>query len=182
MHDYKLMKEDNTTLLFDSCFVDDEDIRYTYKHRFNILYTETSCCDTFKLIKKLMDLGYTLEVIEKEQFSFDDRIKLNPMLRAKFIHPENVRTNDVYNIEKDERKIITEVLNYLICLSRLVSSNDASKHFGFNFDGAIIDTFRTIKNDFQYNMLKPNVQKILNDSIYKQIVNELNKWKDDCDE
>ena len=89
MHDYKLMKEDNTTLLFNSCFVDDEDIEYAYKHRFNILYTETSCCDTFKLIKKLMDLGYTLEVIEKEQFSFDGRIKLNPMLHAKFIHPDN---------------------------------------------------------------------------------------------
>ena len=180
MHDYKLMKEDNTTLLFNSCFVDDEDIEYANKHRFNILYTETSCCDTFKLIKKLMDLGYTLEVIEKEQFSFDGRIKLNPTLHAKFIHPD--MSNNVYKIDDKERLIITEILNYLICLSRLVSPNDASKHFGFNFDGAIIDTFRAIKNDFQYNMLKPNVQKILNDSIYKQIVNELNEWKDDCDE
>ena len=97
MHDYKLMKNDNTTLLFNSCFVDDEDIEYAYKHRFNILYTETSCCDTFKLIKKLMDLGYTLEVIEKEQFSFDGRIKLNPILYAKFIHPD--MSNNVYKID-----------------------------------------------------------------------------------
>ena len=102
------------------------------------------------------------------------------MLHAKFIHPD--MSNNVYKIDDKERLIITEILNYLICLSRLISPNDASKHFGFDFDGAIIDTFRAIKNDFQYNMLKPNVQKILNDSIYKQIVNELNEWKDDCDE
>ena len=178
MHDYKLMKEDNTTLLFNSCFVDDEDIEYAYKHRFNILYTETSCCDTFKLIKKLMDLGYTLEVIEKEQFSFDGRIKLNPMLHAKFIHPD--MSNNVYKIDDKERLIITEILNYLICLSRLVSSNDVSKHFGFNFDGAIIDTFRAIKNDFQHNMLNP--KKILEDKIYKSMINELNNMECGMDE
>ena len=39
MHDYKLMKEDNTTLLFNSSFVDDEDIEYANKHSFNVLYT-----------------------------------------------------------------------------------------------------------------------------------------------
>ena len=180
MHDYKLMKNDNTTLLFNNCFVDDEDIEYAYKHRFNILYTETSCCDTFKLIKKLMDLGYTLEVIEKEQFSFDGRIKLNPMLHAKFIHPENVNTDDVYNIENDERKIITEVLNYLICLSRLVSPNDATRYYGFEFDGAYIDLFRTIKNDFQRNMLNP--KKILEDKIYKNMINELDNMECGIDE
>lgn len=180
MHDYKLMKNDNTTLLFNNCFVDDEDIEYAYKHRFNILYTETSCCDTFKLIKKLMDLGYTLEVIEKEQFSFDGRIKLNPMLHAKFIHPENVNTDDVYNIENDERKIITEVLNYLICLSRLVSPNDATRYYGFEFDGAYIDLFRTIKNDFQHNMLNP--KKILEDKIYKNMINELDNMECGIDE
>ena len=178
MHDYKLMKEDNTTLLFNSCFVDDEDIEYAYKHRFNILYTETSCCDTFKLIKKLMDLGYTLEVIEKEQFSFDGRIKLNPMLHAKFIHPD--MSNNVYKIDDKERLIITEILNYLICLSRLVSSNDASKYYGFEFDGAYIDLFRTIKNDFQHNML--NSKKILENKIYKSMINELNNMECGMDE
>ena len=111
-----------------------------------------------------------------------DGLKLEDKIYAYFTHPENVIFNDVYNIENDERKIITEVLNYLICLSRLVSSNDASKHFGFNFDEAIIDTFRAIKNDFQCNMLKPNVQKILNDSVYKQIVNESNELEDNCNE
>lgn len=85
MHDYKLMNDDNTTLLFNSCFVDDEDIEYAYKHRFNILYTETSCCDTFKLINKLMDLGYTLEVI-KEPIKWQG-LNLEPKLYAKFIYP-----------------------------------------------------------------------------------------------
>lgn len=47
MHDYKLMKNDNTTLLFNSCFVDDEDIEYAYKHRTNVLYTYIICTDTF---------------------------------------------------------------------------------------------------------------------------------------
>ena len=178
MHDYKLMKEDNTTLLFNSCFVDDEDIEYAYKHRFNILYTETSCCDTFKLIKKLMDLGYTLEVIEKEQFSFDGRIKLNPILYAKFIHPD--MSNNVYKIDDKERLIITEILNYLICLSRLVSPHNATRYYGFEFDGAYIDLFRTIKNDFQHNMLNP--KKILEDKIYKNMINELDNMECGIDE
>lgn len=177
MHDYKLMKNDDTTLLFNSCFVDDEDIEYAYKHRFNILYTETSCCDTFKLIKKLMDLGYTLEVIEKEQFSFDGRIKLNPTLHAKFIHPD--MSNNVYKIDDKERLIITEVLNYLICLSRLVSLT-AARCCGFEFDGAYIDLFRIIKNDFQHNMLNP--KKILEDKIYKNMINELDNMECGIDE
>ena len=177
MHNYKLMEEDNTTLLFNSCFVDDEDIEYAYKHRFNILYTETSCCDTFKLIKKLMDLGYTLEVIEKEQFSFDGRIKLNPISHAKFIHPD--MSNNVSKIDDKERLIITEILNYLICLSRLVSLT-AARCNGFEFDGAHIDLFRTIKNDFQHNVLNP--KKILEDKIYKSIINELNNIEGVMDE
>ena len=178
MHDYKLMKEDNTTLLFNTCFVDDEDIEYAYKHRFNILYTETSCCDTFKLINRLTNLGYTLEVIEKEQFSFDGRIKLNPTLHAKFIHPDI--SNNVYKIDDKERLIITEILNYLICLSRLVSTHDAAKYYGFEFDGAYIDLFRTIKNDFQYNMLKP--KKILNDKLYKNMISELDNMERETNE
>ena len=161
MHNYKLMEEDNTTLLFNSCFVDDEDIEYAYKHRFNILYTETSCCDTFKLIKKLMDLGYTLEVIEKEQFSFDGRIKLNPMLHAKFIHPD--MSNNVSKIDDKE-----------------VSPHNATRYYGFEFDGAYIDLFRTIKNDFQHNMLNP--KKILEDKIYKNMINELDNMECGIDE
>lgn len=96
MHDYKLMKNDNTTLLFNSCFVDYEDIEYAYKRRFNILYTETSCCDTFSLIKKFIDLGYTLNIIEKPMKC--GNLVLDPKLYAKLIHPDNLRlATDEFN-------------------------------------------------------------------------------------
>ena len=88
MHDYKLMENDNTTLLFNSCFVDDEDIEYAYKHRFNVLYTDTRCTDTFVLIKKFLDLGYTMEIIEKKQVA-PGNIELDSILYAKFIHSDN---------------------------------------------------------------------------------------------
>lgn len=88
MHDYRLMKEDNTTLLFDTCFVDDEDIAYAYNHRFNVLYTDTRCTNTFALIKKFLDLGYTMEVIEKRQTA-PDGIKLDPLLYAKLVYHDN---------------------------------------------------------------------------------------------
>lgn len=176
MHNYKLL-EDNETLLVNTCFFDEEDAEYAFKHRFNIKYTEVRNTGFAEDTMLLQKLGYKFN-LETEPDVAPDGTKLKDKIYAYYTHPENIISNDVYNIENDERKIITEVLNYLICLSRLVSSNDASKHFGFNFDGAIIDTFRAIKNDFQYNMLKPNVQKILNDSIYKQIVNELNEWED----
>lgn len=88
MHYFNLMKDDNTTLLFTTCFVDDEDIEYAYKHRFNVLYTETRSSNTFALIKKFMDLGYTMEVIEKRQTA-PDGIKLDPLFYAKFIYHDN---------------------------------------------------------------------------------------------
>ena len=37
-HNFKLYNEE--TLLFNSCFVDDEDIEYAHKHRFNVLYKD----------------------------------------------------------------------------------------------------------------------------------------------
>ena len=110
MHDYKLMEDDNTTLLFNSCFVDDEDIEYAYKHRFDILYTETSACDTFKLIKKLMDLGYTLEVIEKPVTY--QGLQLDPKLYAKFIHPDNSNINITDIEEKDRNEKVK--LRYIV--------------------------------------------------------------------
>ena len=176
MHNYKLM-EDNETILVSSTFLDEDDFKYIDKHRFNVKFTETQCGSFAKYVLKFQNMGYKFELRTEPDIA-PDGTRLEDKIYAYFTHLENIISNDVYDIENDERKIITEVLNYLICLSRLVSSNDASKYFGFNFDGAIIDTFRAIKNDFQYNMLKPNVQKILNDSVYKQIVNELNEWED----
>ena len=96
MHDYKLMEDDNTTLLFNSCFVDDEDIEYANKHSFNVLYTETRCTDTFSLIKKFIDLGYTLNIIEKPMKC--GNLVLDPKLYAKLIHPDNLRlATDEFN-------------------------------------------------------------------------------------
>ena len=123
MHDYKLMKEDNTTLLFNSCFVDDEDIEYAYKHRFNILYTETSCCDTFKLINKLMSLGYTLEVIEKPVTW--QGLKFNPLLHAKFIHPDNSHYDE--NLFDFRHPNLSDVIKYV--KSQYASLNCKIKEF-----------------------------------------------------
>lgn len=99
MHNYKLLKDDNTTLLFNSCFVEEKDIQYALHHRFNILFTETSCTDTFSYISRLLDLGYTLEVVKIPQYVYMNGIKslrLNDKLYAKFIY------HDINKTKKDD--------------------------------------------------------------------------------
>lgn len=103
MHNYKLLKDDNTTLLFDSCFVDEEDIQYALHHRFNILFTETSCSDVFLLISKLLDCGYTLEVIKHPQYA--QGIKLDDKLYAKFIYHD---INEAKKKTENEKNIVEE--------------------------------------------------------------------------
>ena len=90
MHNYLPMREDKSTVLWSTCFVDDEDIEYVVTHRFNVLYTETTCTDTFKLINKMLKKGYLLEIIEKENHFISDgkKIPLEPTLHAKFIYRE----------------------------------------------------------------------------------------------
>lgn len=90
MHYYTTMKDDRNTLLWNSCFVDDEDIQYAIEHRFNVLYTATTCTDTFKLINKMLKKGYLLEIIEEENYFISDgkQIPLEPTLHAKFIYRE----------------------------------------------------------------------------------------------
>ena len=88
MHDFRPGKDDKNTILFNSVFVDDDDIEYAINHKFNVLYTETRCTDTFELISKFLKRGYTLEVIEIENNV--GMMKLDPKLYAKFIyHDEN---------------------------------------------------------------------------------------------
>ena len=99
MHNFKLLKDDNTTLLFNSCFIDKEDIQYAVDHRFNILYTETSCTDTFSYISQLLDLGYTLEVIKHPQYA--QGLKLDDKLYAKFIYHDIDKTEKRRNISKE---------------------------------------------------------------------------------
>ena len=81
-HNFKLYDEE--TLLFNSCFVDDEDIEYAHKHRFNVLYTETRYTDTFSLINRFTKMGYKMEIVE-EQHKAPDGIALEPKLYAKFV-------------------------------------------------------------------------------------------------
>lgn len=83
-HNYSFYKEDRETLLFNSCFVDDEDIQYAYNHKFDVIYTETKCSNIFDIITKFIDLGYTLEIMKNPQYA-PDGTKLSPLLYAKFV-------------------------------------------------------------------------------------------------
>lgn len=111
MHNYKLLKDDNTTLLFDSCFVDEEDIQYALHHRFNILFTETSCSDVFLLISKLLDCGYTLEVIKHPQYA--QGIKLDDKLYAKFIYHDINEAKKETEKKKDIAEENNNTFNYV---------------------------------------------------------------------
>lgn len=114
MHNFKLLKDDNTTLLFNSCFIDKEDIQYAVDHRFNILYTETSCTNNFSYISQLLDLGYTLEVINHPQYA--KGLKLNDKLYAKFIyHDINATENYKYITETNATNNNTSKKLFDIC-------------------------------------------------------------------
>lgn len=174
MHGYKLL-EDNETLLVNSCFFDEEDFAYANKHRFNIKYTEVGSSGFAKDILKLQNCGYKFELKTEPDFA-PDGLKLEDKIYAYFTHPDNDENEKINtNVINDERIIITEILNYLICLSRLVSPEQAKKYYGFNYDGANIDLFREIKNKFYSGNL--NVDVILNNNLYKQIVHELDEME-----
>lgn len=173
MHTYKLL-EDKETLLVNTCFLDEEDVEYAFKHRFNIKYTEVRNTGFAEDTMILQNMGYKCE-LKTEQDVAPDGTKLPDKIYAYFTHPDNIHVEGIiYN--KNERKIIIEVLNYLICLSRLISPYDALKYFGFNFNGAYIDLFKEIKHKFYYGNL--NSQIIMNNEIYKQMINELDNMED----
>jgi hypothetical protein len=69
---------------------------------------------------------------------------------------------------------LADVLLYCVQLARLVSPNDARKHFGFTFDGAVIDTLRGMAmlyagevktgDDFKRNELYgPTLRQMMDD-------------------
>ena len=127
MHNFKLLKDDNTTLLFNSCFIDKEDIQYAVDHRFNILYTETSCTDTFSYISQLLDLGYTLEVIKHPQYA--QGLKLNDKLYAKFIYHDINETENEKNVAKENNNEFSYVAptvdpKYISTVSEYVNKAD----------------------------------------------------------
>lgn len=173
---YKIMN-DNITLLVNHCFFDEEDLAYADKHRFNVKYTEVRSTGFAKLILQFQNHGYKFSLKTEPDFA-PDGLKLEDKICAYFTHPENIdEDKDKANSDviDDERIIITGVLNYLICLSRLVSPAEAKKAFGFEFDGAIIDLFVILKNNFFFNNLK--IEDILNNKLYKHIVNELSEME-----
>ena len=172
MHTYKLM-DDNITLLVNTCFFDEEDIAYANKHRFNIKYTEVRSTGFAEDILKLQNCGYKFELKTEPDFA-PDGLKLEDKIYAYFTHSDNDENEKINaDVTNDERIIVTAILNYLLCLSRLVSPVDAKMAFGFNFCGANIDLFVKLKNDFFDNNL--NIKDIVNNGLYKNIVNELDE-------
>lgn len=88
MLNFKISEKDHNTLIFSSLFVTDEDISYAYYHRFNVILTETSSGETFRLIHKFLKRGYTIQVLEIPQKM--NNLELAPKLYAKFIFPETI--------------------------------------------------------------------------------------------
>ena len=132
MHNFQLLKDDNKTLLFNSCFIDKDDIQYAVDHRFNILYTETSCTNTFSYISQFLDLGYTLEVIKHPQYA--QGLKLNDKLYAKFIYhdisaTENYKyiteTNDTNN--NNSKKLFDICDNILDIINMALQGNNLNQ-------------------------------------------------------
>lgn len=156
---------DNLTLVSNSSFNDDL-IDFAYKHNFNIKYKNINHSNFEKDVLKLIKLGYTFNFEKETIHSFygvEDR------LCGLFIHPVNKLNHD----DKNERKIITECINYLLCLARLVSPSDAISMYNFKFDGYIIDFLKNIKDNYSNNTL--NTNDILKSDTFKNIQIELNR-------
>lgn len=126
MHNFKLLKDDNTTLLFDSCFVDEEDIKYALHHRFNILFTETNCSDSFLLISRLLDCGYTLEVIKHPQYA--QGLKIDDKLYAKFIYHDIEKEKDITEKNNNTFDYVSPTLNTNYIPPASVYVNKADKY------------------------------------------------------
>ncbi len=156
---------DDSTLVSNSSFNDDL-IDFAYKHNFNIKYKNINHSNFEKDVLKLIKLGYAFNFEKETVHSFygvEDR------LCGLFIHPVNKLNHD----DKNERKIITECINYLLCLARLVSPSDAISMYNFKFDGYIIDFLKNIKDNYSNNTL--NTNDILKSDTFKNIQTELNR-------
>ncbi len=156
---------DDSTLVSNSSFNDDL-IDFAYKHNFNIKYKNINHSNFEKDVLKLIKLGYIFNFEKETMHSFygvEDR------LCGLFIHPVNKLNHD----DKNERKIITECINYLLCLARLVSPSDAISMYNFKFDGYIIDFLKNIKDNYSNNTL--NTNDILKSDTFKNIQTELNR-------
>ena len=158
MHNYTLLKDDKSTLFWNSCFIDDEDIQYAITHRFNVLYTETSCTNTFKLINKMLRNGYVLEIIEDPRSFISDgkEIPLEPALYAKFIYrdinSDYIKEINIY-IEEFEFTQRTKSLLKRHNINTLANLLDCTEEQILNWNNCGNETIADIKNVLsKYNL------------------------------
>lgn len=168
----ELLVGDHSTIVSNSSF-NDELIKFAYNHNFNIKYENINHSNFEKDVLKLIDLGYSFN-FEKE--TIGTPYGCIDSLYGMFIHPVNkINYND-----EDEHKIITDCMNYLLCLARLVSPSDAISMYNFKFDGYIIDFLKNIKDKYSNNTL--NTNDVLKSDTFKNIQIELNKLYSEEDE
>lgn len=107
-YNYKFVKDSYITLLYNSSFTDEEDINYADKHKFNVLFTETSCSNVFKIIALFLERGYSLKIVTRKQFM--DGLELEPKYEALFVHPENKKED---NIHIEDKHMISRKPSYV---------------------------------------------------------------------
>lgn len=173
-HDYMIIDD---TMICNTCFLSDEDIEYANHHRLNIKYKEVHCSSFADDLFKLEQLGYKFEMKSITNTS-PDGLELPLKLYALFIHKDNQThtksdsTKEIDTFETNlEKKCIIECMNYLLCLSRLVSLSDVKKYYGFRFDEAIIDYIKRVKDELKSGSIS---KELLNNSLFKEIVEDLN--------
>ena len=106
-HGYTPSENDKSVLVWNSLFIDEEDIEYAVKNRYSVLLTETSGTSTFELIHRMLKLGYELETLEEPHIIDGSepgvKLTLNPHLYAKFIYTNKVALGNSYaDIKEDD--------------------------------------------------------------------------------
>ena len=161
----EVLAGDDSTLVSNSSF-NDELIDFAYKPNFNLKCKNINHSNLEKDVLKLIKLGYSFN-FEKETipsfYGFEDRIY------GLFIHPVNKLNHN----DKDEHKIITDCINYLLCLARLVSPQNAASVYNFKFNGYTIDFLKSIKDSYANDTL--NTSEIMKNDTFKNMQIELNK-------
>ena len=87
MHNYTTIETDKNTVLWDQPFVDDEDIEFVVKNKFEVLYTATKSTDDILIIHKMLKNGYKMKTNEIPQYfnlNKYKKISLNPKITVRF--------------------------------------------------------------------------------------------------
>ena len=85
LNKYKM--HDEETLIFDTPFIDEGDVKYALYHRFNVRFTETKCSNFVDILTYFLDKGYDFSIIKARDFA-PDGLELNPKLIALFTYKE----------------------------------------------------------------------------------------------